>query len=1133
MIRSANVRALSLLVLAAVAAGCSGSSGADPTGAGVGGNFLVLGTEPLTNGRLFLNDPIAIDFSNPVDLTTADLNSVSFQVFDANGNPLQEQPFGSFELGTSPGDATPGRRLLFVPRFPTNNTYDNGGFRPGRTYLMNLIGGDRHNGVVLLDLTGRHLLAAVTFQFSTADGTSPAELFRNRAPGGPRRIDFGITPAPDLGVALNKLSGQPVELRLVFDQPVNPHSDNVPVALETNPLLRNLNDRGRIYLEYDDPEFGDRQWIPADVDLEANELDRAVVLIRPVGVLPNHAEIRVIVEKTFEDISGESNVANAAYNKVFASFRTQDNFEPQFDALVEEFKNADFVDFDAPFLEPPAELSNGTLRASFDFEGTPTGLEYRPQAAEVRLNTDFTQIVPHIGLPFNVSGGVFNFKNVFIPDGVTVRGEGTNPMIWLVGGDFRVAGTLTVRGGDGDRVNVLNSANFPTAAGPGTCAGGTGGRGSPNSTTRSMQGETGFGPGNRPAGGGRPGLISCQGGCGRGSGGGGGSMSTQGDPFYKRLAGVGTEFQQQVGIGGQGCNGNAGAASRTLQGGSPGPVAFSDAPSDNDFWGNGVNVNRQIRIPGELAAPVGGAGGGGGGDLSNSAGCNPNAVNFINDPKGGGGGGGGGVLIVKALGRIIIEDTGNINADGGHGGGGEQAGSCNQGGGGGSGSGGMVILMAGKSIEIFAHGTPARTTYADNDYSFAVSADGGVCRTGSFSTPNISSKYPASGQQPQAGTNYDSKPLGALGGMGIVQLMVPPGDPTGPNVDGTNTVLDDNIIVYDVFSTQTSGQNKVDILAWRGFPNEQGVLVDDFGVETNIGANEGDIRPSPILLPVPYSAKTRARSEWLDFGFARREPIAFAPPANENRPRSIIEESGLLAGPTYEFAGVQQSTGYVQYDELAGGLSVEIHYPTVLSSPAAISSVTTGDPVEGAATYSIELQGDVLGNVANRYSQYEAEFYDSNGTKVGSFRILAHTESTLQVAAADGALPASAATVQVLAKFFSIETEGVEGLGPTYRGFVNARPVPNANVKIGFAFHQDPADPAQLAQRYPADPTEFVYDLEDEQVQKELRLLGATYVQWDILFDTQFRSVPEDVPPPFGPSSPRPALRFLRLPFRF
>ena len=90
MIRSANVRALSLLVLAAVAAGCSGSSGADPTGAGVGGNFLVLGTEPLTNGRLFLNDPIAIDFSNPVDLTTADLNSVSFQVFDANGNPHED-----------------------------------------------------------------------------------------------------------------------------------------------------------------------------------------------------------------------------------------------------------------------------------------------------------------------------------------------------------------------------------------------------------------------------------------------------------------------------------------------------------------------------------------------------------------------------------------------------------------------------------------------------------------------------------------------------------------------------------------------------------------------------------------------------------------------------------------------------------------------------------------------------------------------------------------------------------------------------------------------------------------------------------------------------------------------------------
>ena len=38
-------------------------------------------------------------------------------------------------------------------------------------------------------------------------------------------------------------------------------------------------------------------------------------------------------------------------------------------------------------------------------------------------------------------------------------------------------------------------------------------------------------------------------------------------------------------------------------------------------------------------------------------------------------------------------------------------------------------------------------------------------------------------------------------------------------------------------------------LAWRGFPNASGVWVDDFGNPTAIGDNEGDMRPSPILLP--------------------------------------------------------------------------------------------------------------------------------------------------------------------------------------------------------------------------------------------------------------------------------------------
>src|SRR5262249_32636609 len=172
------------------------------------------------------------------------------------------------------------------------------------------------------------------------------------------------------------------------------------------------------------------------------------------GVLPNNAEISVIVQNTLEDISGESNVANAAYNEVFATFRTRPTYEPQFNALVEDFRTANDINFNAPFLAPLAEVDSGFVKAGFEFEGTSTTLEYIPITPDNTLNTDFTQVVPSNGFPFNVSGGVFNFKNVRINSGVTVKGAGTRPMVWLVGNDFICAGTLTVSGGEGERVNT-------------------------------------------------------------------------------------------------------------------------------------------------------------------------------------------------------------------------------------------------------------------------------------------------------------------------------------------------------------------------------------------------------------------------------------------------------------------------------------------------------------------------------------------------------------------------------------------------------------------------------------------------------------------------------------------------------
>ena len=1126
--------------------GCSGSGG--PAGElGPGGNFVAIQTTPVNNGRIFLNDPVRIDFSRPVDLDSANLNTIAFQVFDPLGNPSQELVSGHFSLARTPGDDDSGRQLVFTPRFPTNNTFDNGGFRGGRTYLVQLVGGDRINGTSLRDTTGKTLEAPISFRFSTVEGTSPAQLFNNPLPGGPRRTPLNgllISNSTDLeNVPLNLFGAPPTEVRITFDQALNPHDVNLPVNFDPDPQTRDISERGRIYLEYDDPEYGVDTWIPAEVELERNDLIGATVALRPVGVLPNNAVIRVIVAADLEDISGESNVGNLGYNPVFGSFRTSADFDQQWNGIANTFTDDQAVDYDAVFAEPQADVGPGYIKAGFAFEGNQTELEFEPNVLEVVLNTSFTQVVPKSGLPFNVSGGVFHFKNVRIPQGVQVKGQGPNPMVWLCRGDFVVAGQLSVDGGRGARVDTLRAANFAKAGGIGVCAGGNGGDGTPSGTSRDMRGGTGNGPGQVPGLGGAGGRLACLATCytgngyngnGGGSGGGGGAFATQGDPTYDTATYTGTQFLQKTGAGGVGCSGGYGRAG-TLPGGEAGRRVFADARADNDFWGSGISLRsgRRIRIVGELSVPVGGGGGGGGGDtsvLTPGTPCSPTDSNFANDYSGGGGGGGGGVLIVKAIGKIEITSTGKISADGGHGGGGEQAGSCGEAGGGGAGSGGLVVLMSATKIVIHPHHTNGRytfrgdTAHPNNDatnknYDFAISADGAVCTTGGFSQPNVAGKYPGNGQNVRPGSQYDSKPLGAFGGMGVVQLMTPPGD----NSDGTNTFLDDRIEVV-LPASPPAGIDKRTILGWRGIPDETGTYYDDFNNVIPSTFGEGDIRPAPILLPVPFNSKSRARSRWIDTGRSQRRLVATAGGA-----RAIVDNGSNAAGPIYEFAGLDQAgsePGYVGYEPI-GQNAVRIPYPT----PVAATAVTAIDAAAthlGAPAYRLTLASPTLGERPDRYAQYEAELLDGGGVLIGSHRILAHGDAELVLATDGDLLPSGIQQVRVRAKFFQLTTNGSEGLGNTWS--FDGSPVPEANVRIGFAFHQDPG---ATTGRFPADPESFVYDMADADLQTWIQANGQpAFVQWDVMFDMTYdphgtgaRSL--------SPASPRPRLEYLRIPFRF
>jgi hypothetical protein len=148
---------------------------------------------------------------------------------------------------------------------------------------------------------------------------------------------------------------------------------------------------------------------------------------------------------------------------------------------------------------------------------------------------------------------------------------------------------------------------------------------------------------------------------------------------------------------------------------------------------------------------------------------------------------------------------------------------------------------------------------------------------------------------------------------------------------------------------------------------------------------------------------------------------------------------------------------------------------------------------------------------------------------VGGFRILSHTDRELFLATESGALPATATQLRVTAKFFEIVTNGVEGPNVTYEG-ANGR-VPVANVRIGFAFHANPGD--STAERFPAAAGTFLYNLSDPAVQETIRTKNLTFVQWDVIFDQAYKVNALDAPLPLRPTTPRPELRFLRVPFRF
>jgi hypothetical protein len=745
-IRGSALLAGSLASLLFAACGGGGGSGSD---------MELLSVSVAGNGNWQLNRPIYFVFSDDVDFTTVNFNTI--HIGQTNGGTA----LGEFDLSDS-------HTVKFQPRCPTLPDNSDAGLLPGGiSYTVQVPGADSGASTVR-SMSGGALGHTLTVQFNTVDSQDPADLFIDTAIGPPtpvirtdptvsdacyieigddpaNRVYFQPrpTPVPDLGAdtpagftsGLNLYSDMTSHLAVLvaINQAVESSADNV------NP--------GTVVLQY---QSASGAWIGLahTVVLEQNCLGTGALLrVTPTGILPQNHLVRVALTRDFKDLVGDSNLITLTVG----TFLVETAMDPgtttpgaASDELKEEFtvggsSSGSLEDTESTLSDPRATWGqNGLLRAGFAFDGTggppdgtfdwKIGNDQPPSQTnhpQVILDTSFSVIInQQQTAQETVVNGRVDIRNLLVTASGTLVIQGPNPATILVAGSAEIDGEITLKGNSNLSVATLNTTNQPEPGASGKAGGGRGGTGNYLTSQSTPKGGDGFGAFDIANAGGVGGESAYN-----------PSFPGDGDDAHRRPAGggggtFGHDFLRPAGIaptlsytnqnscpdqflvgydaeqGFSGYNTAIGVITGAAppRGGAAGPRPFFDSDPTNDFWGTMKTGSGQL-IAGELHQPSAGAGGGAGGNaiVSNSFPTTP--FDPGGDEKGSGGGGGGGSIKILALGNIVFGTRGRIVASGGTGGGGENSfgGDITHiGGGSGGGSGGHIILQTASQIDLRA-----------------------------------------------------------------------------------------------------------------------------------------------------------------------------------------------------------------------------------------------------------------------------------------------------------------------------------------------------------------------------------------------------------------------------------------------
>ncbi len=422
-----------------------------------------------------LNRPIDITFDRAIDFTSVNSNTII--IGEHGGGPA----YGSYEQPLDSNGQPRLNVLRFVPGCPMLDDFSDAGLAIGGDYSLVILGeAQTPGGITITGASGAVLKDTTWVDFSIVDSMDPATLFMDPVAGPPRVMLIpgagGHMPGSTVASTYLEVGGDDTNRYYFgnnglgsFQVPLNLYSDldsKISLVLHLNqpvfPTDSNVNPDNLSFEFEESPGMWSR--IPTDVSVVDNCSGPGSILrADPTGLLPQDANLRVVLKQGFKDITGEATLQdNTGFALMATSTLIDAGGQPDegADELLENFVTGG--SFDGSWEDTTTALSHPRahwgrsqkLEAKYNFGGTggPGGdFDYFVPAGSIMIiNTTLTTIVGGPGgTPAStqvITNGVIDLRDLYVAAGAKLIFQGPNPATILATGNVHIEGEILNNG---------------------------------------------------------------------------------------------------------------------------------------------------------------------------------------------------------------------------------------------------------------------------------------------------------------------------------------------------------------------------------------------------------------------------------------------------------------------------------------------------------------------------------------------------------------------------------------------------------------------------------------------------------------------------------------------------------------